>query len=133
MQEADVVLWTSMIGGYVQNGENEEALSLYCRMQMEGLLPNELTMASVLKACSSLAALEHGKQLHARPKCGFGLEVPIGSALSSMYAKCGSLDDGSVVFSRMPWRDVISWNSMISGLSQNGHGKEALQLEMRLV
>ncbi|KAL5706103.1 hypothetical protein ACHQM5_024311 [Ranunculus cassubicifolius] len=135
LQEADVVLWTSMIGGYVQNGENEEALSLYCRMQMEGLLPNELTMASVLKACSSLAALEQGKQLHARTiKYGFGLEVPIGSALSSMYAKCGSLDDGSVVFSRMPWRDVISWNSMISGLSQNGHGKEALQLfeEMRL-
>ncbi|KAK9109598.1 hypothetical protein Sjap_017658 [Stephania japonica] len=87
LQEADIVLWTSMIGGYVQNGENEEALNLYGRMAMEGILPNGLTMTSVFKACSSLAALEQGKQVHARTiKYGFGLEVPIGSALSTMYA-----------------------------------------------
>ncbi|OVA16093.1 Pentatricopeptide repeat [Macleaya cordata] len=135
LQEPDIVLWTSMIGGYVQNGENEEALSLYGRMEMEGILPNELTMASVLKACSTLAALEQGKQIHARTiKYGFGLEVPIGSALSTMYAKCGNLEDCSFVFRRMPGRDVVSWNAMISGLSQNGRGREALELfeEMKL-
>ncbi|PON81805.1 Tetratricopeptide-like helical domain containing protein [Trema orientale] len=129
LREPDIVLWTSMIGGYVTNGENEAALSLYCTMQMEGLMPNELTMASVLKACSSLAALEQGKQIHGRTiKYGFGLEIPIGSALSTMYAKCGSLEDGNKVFRRMPTRDVISWNAMISGLSHNGHGNEAHQL-----
>ncbi|XP_057514336.1 pentatricopeptide repeat-containing protein At2g33680-like isoform X1 [Actinidia eriantha] len=134
LKEPDIVLWTSMIGGYVQNGENEDALILYCNMQMEGIFPNELTMASVLKACSSLAALEQGKQIHARVvKYGFGLEVPIGSVLSTMYAKCGSLEDGNTVFRRMPVRDVVAWNSMISGLSQNGLGNEALELfeEMR--
>ncbi|KAA8524478.1 hypothetical protein F0562_010901 [Nyssa sinensis] len=135
LKEPDIVLWTSMIGGYVQNGESESALSLYCRMQMEGILPNELTMVNILKACSSLAALEQGKQIHARTiKYGFSLDVPIGSALSTMYAKCGILEDGNLVFTRMPVRDVVSWNSMISGLSQNGCGKEALELfeEMQL-
>lgn len=135
LKEPDIVLWTSMIGGYVQNGENEEALSLYSRMQSEGIMPNELTMASILKACSSLAALEQGKQIHARSvKYGFSLEVPIGSALSTMYAKCGSLEDGNLVFRRMLTRDVLSWNAMISGLSQNGQGIEALELfeEMQL-
>lgn len=129
LQEPDIVLWTSMIGGYVQNGENEVAMSLYCRMQIEGILPNELTMVSVLRACASLAALEQGKQIHTHTiKFGFGLEVPIGSALSTMYAKCGSLEDGSLVFRRIPDRDVVSWNSIISGLSHNGHGTEALEL-----
>ncbi|KAG7020430.1 Pentatricopeptide repeat-containing protein, partial [Cucurbita argyrosperma subsp. argyrosperma] len=134
LKEPDIVLWTSMIGGYVQNGENETALTLYCRMQMEGIMPNELTMASVLRACSSLAALEQGKQIHARTiKYGFNLEVPVGSALSTMYAKCGSLEDGNLVFRRMPTRDIVSWNAMISGLSQNGEGLKALELfeEMR--
>ncbi|KAL5976508.1 hypothetical protein ACLOJK_020841 [Asimina triloba] len=127
--EPDVVLWSAMIGGYVQNGENEEALSLYGKMEMEGLLPNELTMASVLRACSNLAALEQGKQMHARTiKYGLGLVVPIGSALSTMYAKCGSLEDGTHVFRRMQKRDIVSWNLMISGLSQNGLGTEALKL-----
>lgn len=129
IQQPDVVLWTSIITGYVQNGDFEGALNLYCRMQMEGVIPNELTMGSVLKACSSLAALDQGKQMHARIiKYGFNLEVPIGSALSAMYAKCGSLDDGYLIFWRMPTRDVISWNAMISGLSQNGRGNEALEL-----
>ncbi|KAJ6694432.1 hypothetical protein OIU85_005144 [Salix viminalis] len=64
--EPDLVLWTSIIAGNVQNGKNEEALSLYGRMQMHEILPNELTMASVLKACSNLASLEQGKQIHAR-------------------------------------------------------------------
>ncbi|GMY10863.1 pentatricopeptide repeat-containing protein At2g33680 [Fagus crenata] len=135
LREPDFVLWTSMIGGYVQNGKNESALSLYCRMQMEGILPNELTMASVLKACSSLAALEQGRQIHAHiVKHGFSLEIPIGSALSTMYAKCGSLEDVDLVFRRMPTRDVVSWNVMISGLSQNGSGHDALKLfeEMQL-
>ncbi|EEF52807.1 pentatricopeptide repeat-containing protein At2g33680 [Ricinus communis] len=134
LQQPDLVLWTSMIAGYVQNGENEDALSLYCRMQMEGILPNELTMASVLKACSNLAAFDQGRQIHARTiKYGLGLEVTIGSALSTMYAKCGNLEEGNIVFRRMPERDIISWNAMISGLSQNGYGKEALELfeEMR--
>ncbi|KAL8474979.1 hypothetical protein ACS0TY_031415 [Phlomoides rotata] len=135
LDEPDLVLWTSMIGGYVKNGENENAFGLYCKMQMEGIPPNELTMASVLKACSCLSALEQGKQVHAHiVKNGFSLEVPIGSALSTMYTKCGSLGDGYTVFRRMPARDVVSWNAMISGLSQNGRGIEALDLfeEMHL-
>ncbi|XWS24559.1 hypothetical protein CRYUN_Cryun28dG0113000 [Craigia yunnanensis] len=129
LQEPDMVLWTSMIGGYVQNGENENAMNLYGRMRIEGIMPNELTMASILKACLCLAALEQGKQIHACTiKHGFGLEVPIGSALSTMYAKCGDMEDGSLVFRRMQWRDIVSWNAMISGLAQNGNGNEALEL-----
>ncbi|KAK4360692.1 hypothetical protein RND71_019644 [Anisodus tanguticus] len=45
-----------------------------------------------------------------------------------MYAKSGSLHDGNLVFRRMPARDLVSWNSMMSGLSQNGCGIEALEL-----
>lgn len=135
LQEPDIVLWTSMIGGYVQNGDNESAINLYCQMQMKNIVPNELTMASILKACSGLAALEQGKQMHAQSvKYGFRLEVPIGSSLATMYAKCGNLEDGNIVFWRMPARDVVSWNAMISGHSQNGRGAEALELfeEMRM-
>ncbi|XP_073100237.1 pentatricopeptide repeat-containing protein At2g33680 [Elaeis guineensis] len=135
LHEADIALWTSMIGGYVQNGEHEEALTLYGRMGREGILPNNLTMASILRACSSRAALEQGKQIHAQTlKYGFSLGIPMGSALSTLYAKCGNLEDCNCVFRRMPERDVVAWNSIISGFSQNGCGHEALDLfeEMKL-
>ncbi|WVZ72875.1 hypothetical protein U9M48_021266 [Paspalum notatum var. saurae] len=131
----DIVLWTAMITGHVQNGEFEEALLLYSRMDKEGIMPSNLTITSVLRACACLAALEPGKQLHAQIlKCGFGLGGSVGSALSTMYSKCGNLEDGMVVFRRMPDRDVISWNSIISGFAQNGCGSGALDLfeEMKL-
>ncbi|XP_052191059.1 pentatricopeptide repeat-containing protein At2g33680 isoform X1 [Diospyros lotus] len=129
LEQPDIVLWTSMIGGYVQNGESEEALNLFCQMQNKGLLPNELTIVSVTKACSNLAALQQGKQIHACIiKYGFNIEVPTGSALSTMYGKCGSFEDGNIIFRRMLVRDVVTWNSMISALHQNGHGNEALEL-----
>ena len=51
-----------------------------------------------------------------------------------MYAKSGNLDDCSLVFRQIPQRDVIAWNSVISGFSQNGYGTQALDLfeEMRV-
>ncbi|MCE3049430.1 hypothetical protein HAX54_044810 [Datura stramonium] len=98
-------------------------------MLMEGVVPNELTMASILKACSSLAALEQGKQIHAHiVKHGFSLEVPIGSALSTMYAKSGSLHDGNLVFRRMPARDLVSWNSMMRILLSAGRNYRNYEL-----
>ncbi|URE01531.1 PPR repeat [Musa troglodytarum] len=45
-----------------------------------------------------------------------------------MYAKCGNLEDCSLVFKRMRQRDVVAWNSIISGFSQNGCGIDALNL-----
>ncbi|CAH9097572.1 unnamed protein product [Cuscuta europaea] len=132
--EPDIVLMTSMIAGFVQNGDNESAINMYWQMTKKDILPNELTMSSVLRACSTLASLEQGKQLHTHTiKYGLTLTVPVGSALATMYTKCGTLKDGNLVFKMMPDRDVASWNSMISGLSQNGHGVEALELfeEMR--
>ncbi|CAN6250895.1 unnamed protein product [Urochloa humidicola] len=131
----DVVLWTAMIAGHVQNGELEEALVLYAKMDKEGIMPSNLTIPSVLRACACLAALEPGKQLHAQIiKCGFSLDGSVGSALSTMYSKCGKLEDGMAVFRSMADRDVIAWNSIISGLSQNGCGNDALDLfeEMKL-
>ncbi|KAL5229160.1 hypothetical protein ABZP36_017425 [Zizania latifolia] len=135
LYEGDIVLWTAMVAGHVQNGEHEEALTLYARMDKEGIMPSNLTIASVLRACAGIAALEPGKQLHTQIlKYGFGLGSPVGSALSTMYSKCGNLEDGISVFKRMPDRDVIAWNSIISGFSQNGCGNGALDLfeEMKM-
>ncbi|KAJ3677673.1 hypothetical protein LUZ60_003397 [Juncus effusus] len=129
MKSKDIVLWTTIISVFVQNGEHEKALTLYLRMKREGIFPNKLTISTVLRACSNLAAFEQGKQLHAHAiKFGCNLGPPIGSALSTMYAKCGNLADCTLVFRKIPEKDIIAWNSIISAFSQNGRGKEALKL-----
>ncbi|KAL2339134.1 hypothetical protein Fmac_013580 [Flemingia macrophylla] len=61
----DVVAWTAMIVGYAQNGLISDALALFRSMIREGPKSNEYTLAAVLSIFSSLAYLDHGKQLHA--------------------------------------------------------------------
>eukprot|EP00250_Pteridium_aquilinum_P005514 c15596_g4_i1 orf=2-322(-) len=45
-----------------------------------------------------------------------------------MYAKCGLLAKAKQVFQELPVRDVVIWNALITGLANNGHDKEALEV-----
>eukprot|EP01018_Ginkgo_biloba_P013140 Gb_38248 [translate_table: standard] len=129
MHQRNVVSWTAMIAGYVQNGRGVEALQLFEQMQMTGVKPNPNTFSSVLPACATLAALEKGIELHEEIiRSGFQSHVFVANALIDMYAKCGSIENACNVFDKMHQRDVVSWNAMIAGYVQNGQGVEALKL-----
>lgn len=60
----NLVHWNSLISGYAQNGFSEEALKAFGKMQAEGFEPDEITVASVLSACSQLSRLDAGKNIH---------------------------------------------------------------------
>eukprot|EP01018_Ginkgo_biloba_P004743 Gb_35534 [translate_table: standard] len=125
----DVVLWNGMIRGYVRNGLYEEALALYSQMQLAGVPPDKFTLPCVLNACAGLASLREGKAIHDHiVRIGFESDFFVGAALIDMYAKCGSVEDARQVFDKMFTRDVVSWNAMIGGYSQNGQRNEALTL-----
>lgn len=125
----DVVTWSALIAGYAQHGYCKEALEFFQKMQQEGISPNQVTFVCVLKACSILAVLELGKQIHNHIICsGFQLDIFVGSALVDMYAKCGSVEDARLVFFKLPERDTVTWSAMVAGYAQHGHGQEALEV-----
>jgi pentatricopeptide repeat protein len=45
-----------------------------------------------------------------------------------MYAKCGSIEIARHLFDKMVKRDVVSWNTIISGYGMHGRGEDALAL-----
>ncbi|KAH7532702.1 hypothetical protein FEM48_Zijuj04G0050400 [Ziziphus jujuba var. spinosa] len=61
MGERDVVTWTTMINGYILNGDARSALALCWPMQHDGVIPNSVTISSLLSACGSLMAISFGK------------------------------------------------------------------------
>ncbi|XP_057849286.2 pentatricopeptide repeat-containing protein At3g13880 [Cryptomeria japonica] len=129
MPKLDIVSWTAMISGYVQNGQCEEALEFFCQIIREGVKPDHLILCTVLSASAILAGQEQGRQIHAYSiKTGYESLVVIGNSLIDMYSKCGSIDDAGTFFGTMFKRDVVSWSVLISGYAQHGRGKEALQL-----
>lgn len=117
-----------------QNDQGEESIKLYSQMKKLGLNPNKTTLTSVLSACASLAALEHGKHVHEHIiKLGLVLDVFVISTLVTMYTKCGSVEQAHHAFDQMPERDVVSWNSMNSGYAMHGYAKEALKLSDQMI
>ncbi|CAA0360662.1 unnamed protein product [Arabidopsis thaliana] len=135
MAERNVVSWNALIAGYTQNGENEEALSLFCLLKRESVCPTHYTFANILKACADLAEVHLGMQAHVHVlKHGFKFQsgeeddIFVGNSLIDMYVKCGCVEEGYLVFRKMMERDCVSWNAMIIGFAQNGYGNEALEL-----
>ncbi|KAL4313439.1 hypothetical protein GQ457_01G017540 [Hibiscus cannabinus] len=135
MPERNVVSWNAMISGFSQTGHNEEAVNLFIQMLREGVMPSEPTFSCVIIAAANIAALGKGKSFHAYAFKSLGdqLNVFIGNALISFYAKCGNLDDSLLVFDKLHGRNVVSWNALICGYAQNGRGMEAIELFERML
>ncbi|XP_075521899.1 pentatricopeptide repeat-containing protein CRR2, chloroplastic [Primulina tabacum] len=136
MPVKNIVSWSAMIACFAKNGRPLEALEIFREMMLESedMFPNSVTMVSVLQACAALAALEHGKLIHAYIlRKGLDSILPVMSALVTMYARCGDLDLGKHVFNQMSRRDVVSWNSMISSYGIHGFGSEALNVFHEMV
>ncbi|KAJ8641146.1 hypothetical protein MRB53_017840 [Persea americana] len=129
MREKNVVTWTSLITGYVQDGQSEEAMKIFSKMQWEGVKPNQGTFVSVLSACSSLAGLSEGKQIHQIiSKTIFQSNAFVESALISMYSKCGEIGTAREVFDQSVQKDTVSWNGIIAAYAHHGDGREAIHL-----
>eukprot|EP01018_Ginkgo_biloba_P030204 Gb_10726 [translate_table: standard] len=119
MPNRNVFSWNAMIRGYIMHEQWEQALELYRQMQRADMKPDEFTFPVALKACTSLAALEQGRDIHDDIiRSGFESNVFVGSALVDMYAKCGKVENARQVFDKMYLRDVGLWTAMIAGYTQ---------------
>lgn len=126
----DVVAWTAMIVGYAHNGLISNALALFRSMIREGPKPNSYTLAALLSVFSSLASLDHGKQLHAVAiRLEEASSISVGNALITMYSRSGSIRDARKIFNQIcSYRDTLTWTSMILALAQHGLGNVAIEL-----
>lgn len=129
MPERDPISWNAMIAGYAQCGRSREALQLFHLMQFTGVKLNEVSMVSVLSACTHLGALDQGRWAHVYiERKGLKITVTLGTALIDMYAKCGNMNKAMEVFWGMRERNVYTWTSVIGGLAMNGVGTKCLEL-----
>ncbi|XP_052192242.1 pentatricopeptide repeat-containing protein At3g03580 [Diospyros lotus] len=125
----NVYQWNSIIRALTHNGLFSEALYFYSQLRKLELQPDTYTFPSVINACAGLADLEMGRLVHSHVlELGFDSDLYIGNALIDMYARFNDLGGARKVFDKMTCRDVVSWNSLISGYSSNGHWEEGLEV-----
>ncbi|KAI5058787.1 hypothetical protein GOP47_0026957 [Adiantum capillus-veneris] len=128
LQVRDVVGWTSLISGLCQYGHSEDALNYFEALRKASISLDIVALAGMLKATSAIGATNIGKELHAEiVKRGLvGIDTVLGDALVDMYAKCGVLAKAQQLFHELPIRTRVSWNAVIVGHCQQGHGERTL-------
>ncbi|KAL4186266.1 hypothetical protein AMTRI_Chr09g32990 [Amborella trichopoda] len=131
MPKRNLVSWNTMIALCIRTKNYEAGLKLFDEMCAFGLRPNEATLVSVLCACAHTGELNRGKWVHSyinENKSEIEFDALLGTALLTMYAKCGSIEDSRKVFNEMPEKNVVSWNAIIGAYATNGGGQKALDM-----
>ncbi|WRX25112.1 Pentatricopeptide repeat - like 10 [Theobroma cacao] len=125
----EIVSWSSIVSGFVLNGEIEDAFKTFTSMISKEIEVDRFTVTSIVSACANSGVLELGQQVHALiQKIGHRVDAHLGSSLIDMYSKCGSLDDAQMVFKQTNDKNVVLWTSMISCCALHGQGREAVRL-----
>lgn len=133
MPERNVISWTTMISGCAQNGRCRQALSLFGEMRRAHVELDQVALVAALSACAELGNLNLGRWIHGYIEERMSVRnqpllVSLNNALIHMYASCGVIDEAYKVFSKMPWKNTVSWTSIITGLAKQGRGEEALSV-----
>ncbi|KAK6941747.1 Pentatricopeptide repeat [Dillenia turbinata] len=135
MKDRNVITWIAMFVGLAQNGLAEDASKLFSPIQEKGVAVNSTTLVSLVHSCAHLGFLRKGKSIHVYLiRHGFIFDVVDMTALIDMYAKCGKIQSAESLFNNNSiTKDVISFNSMITGYALHGQGNQAVSNYFRMI
>ncbi|PON55172.1 DYW domain containing protein [Trema orientale] len=129
----DVRSWTILISGLARIGSFRMVLELFRTMLMEGVRPNQFTLSSLLRLCSSENEPKMGKGIHGWIlRNGIDFDVALENSVLDFYVKCGAFHYAERLFKRRTETDTIAWNIMIGGHMRIGDVEKSLDLFSRL-
>ncbi|XP_038687268.1 pentatricopeptide repeat-containing protein At5g66520-like [Tripterygium wilfordii] len=123
IQFPSTTIWNQMIRCYVRRGEPQKSVQTYNEMVAAGCEPDGFTYSFVLSVCARSRLLREGEQVHAKVLAnGYCSNVFVRTNLVNLYAINGydGIEYAHQVFDEMGERNVVTWNSMLSGYIRHG-------------
>ncbi|KAG9459768.1 hypothetical protein H6P81_004276 [Aristolochia fimbriata] len=125
--------WNSLIAGSVRHGKEKKALTIFGKMQSLSIRPNAVTILSIIPAFANLVAGPKVKEIHCYAiRNGLTSNIPVANSLVDTYANSGDIMSAQYVFDSLPFKDLIAWNSMLSGYVLHGQPYSAIDLFDRM-
>ncbi|PUZ73099.1 hypothetical protein GQ55_2G447600 [Panicum hallii var. hallii] len=123
----DVVSWSTIIAGHLQNGMYGSGINLFTEMVSSGVKPNSTTLATILPSLSELKLFRYGKAIHCFSiRHGLDHSEFLVSAFIDFYSKQGLIGEAEIIFQFTPKKDLVIWNSMVGGYAVNEDSESAL-------
>lgn len=121
--------YNAMIKGYSTTEQPREAIDLYLHMRSQSIPCDSYTFAAVLSSVSLCRCVSLGQEVHGLIiKMGYDAVVLLQTSIIDMYCSCGFASHGRSIFDRVPDKDAICWNTMVSGYVKCSKFSEAQAL-----
>ncbi|XP_010024162.2 pentatricopeptide repeat-containing protein At5g66500, mitochondrial [Eucalyptus grandis] len=119
----------SLLASRVRCGDAAGAWDLFLRLRSSRTDLDVYTFTPVLSACSALPHPQRGRLVHGLMiKTGTDSGTISKTALVDVYSKYGCLSESVKVFGEMEFKDVVSWNALLSSFLRHGLAKDALHV-----
>uniref|UniRef100_A0A1J3JET4 Pentatricopeptide repeat-containing protein n=1 Tax=Noccaea caerulescens TaxID=107243 RepID=A0A1J3JET4_NOCCA len=114
---------------YFVSSTPRQALGFYFDILRCGFAPDTYTFVSLLGCIEKTCCVDSGKMCHGQAiKHGCDQVLPVQNSLMQMYTFCGAFELAKKLFVEIPKRDIVSWNSMITGAVRRGDLRSAHKL-----
>ncbi|KAJ0982931.1 hypothetical protein J5N97_011186 [Dioscorea zingiberensis] len=123
------VCYNTMLSVYLHHGYFSEAVELLGLMHHNGCSIDSITLVNAVSICAWHLDLKLGRVIHGYIlRSRFVSDIFVSTSLIELYSKCGHLRSACRLFSQMPFRNIVSWNSLIHGCVENGYPRVSLKL-----
>ncbi|KAJ8630762.1 hypothetical protein MRB53_024085 [Persea americana] len=121
MHRHDKVTNSSLIYGHTQCGNSHTTFHFYRKMQLAGLKPDVVTIASRFSACASAGDLDKGRHLNSHvTKARHSSNIIIEGSLLDLYVKCVDIETAHEFFNTINRQNVVLWNAMLVAYGHMG-------------
>ncbi|ONK78948.1 uncharacterized protein A4U43_C01F1320 [Asparagus officinalis] len=128
-------LGNSMISGFLNCGQTDEAFSVFREMAAECIheakILSKVSLTLLLPECG--VNTKTGLEIHAYAiRRGLESDTSVGNALMAMYSKREDKESVEKVFVRTIDKDVVSWNTIIASYVMTNEFDRAFELFQRI-
>ncbi|CAH9138411.1 unnamed protein product [Cuscuta epithymum] len=122
LSKRDTVSWNTVISGLVKESMYDRTFEMFSDMQKnDSVRVDDITLSTLLTACYECSAVSKGQELHAHAlRIGYEGNMSVNNALIKFYTRCGNINNVMALFKKMPVKDVITWNEMITAYMGSG-------------
>lgn len=116
MNYLDSISWNAVISAYALHGQGRKALILFEEMKKEEFVPDEITILSVLQACSYSGLLEEGFCLFNDMESKYGIkpEIEHFACMVDLLGRAGYLSEAMSFINRSPFSgSPLLWRTLV--------------------
>uniref|UniRef100_A0A5K0ZNW3 DYW domain-containing protein n=2 Tax=Nymphaea colorata TaxID=210225 RepID=A0A5K0ZNW3_9MAGN len=124
--DKNIVCYTAMINGLAVNGHGESAAALFDRMVMVGIKPDEISLISVLCACSHSGLVEAGRRYFRDLQRRYNVapQVEHYGCMVDLLGRSGHLEEAYELVKNMPFEpNAIIWRTLLGACKVHNNVK----------